>query len=305
MRLEFRVLWFENQPDDVRTQREEIEEHLREVGFVPEITMEPDAGNLEALSRQQKLFDDFDLVVVDYDLGSPGQDGDHVAREVRRSFGFTDIIFYSGRATVDLRQLVHDSQIDGVYCLERPRLAEKLGIHIDQLVRRLSRLEAMRGLAMGVVGRCDDEFRALLAGIYKGAEPALQKSMVEQLDSFVNGSAGLIAKKYSQCQSFSDRLESRAVTSFHLQKLALALLKGKEPFKLHRKVLSRYSEEVLTPRNILGHANEIRGASGWEVTSKGSMSITTTGFPKLRQSMASHRENICALGELLRGQRFE
>ena len=46
MRLEFRVLWFENQPDDVRTQREEIEEHLREVGFVPEITMEPDAGNL-------------------------------------------------------------------------------------------------------------------------------------------------------------------------------------------------------------------------------------------------------------------
>ena len=149
MRLEFTILWFENQPADVQTQVEEIEDHIREVGFIPHIKLEVNADNLEALSASQALYKDYDLVVVDYDLGTPGLNGDHVAQSVRQTFGFTDIIFYSGQKTVDLRQLVHDHQIDGVYCLERTSLAERLGSHIEQVVERLSAPSVNAGLAHG------------------------------------------------------------------------------------------------------------------------------------------------------------
>ncbi|WP_029922846.1 hypothetical protein [Nevskia soli] len=305
MRLEFRILWFENQPQDVRTQVEEIKEYLVEVGFIPRIDMEIDGGNISELSIRQQKYDDFDLVVVDFDLGDPARNGDQVAKEVRRGFGFTDIIFYSGKPRVDLRKLVHDNNIDGVYCLARTELAEKLGVHIDQAVKRLSRLEAMRGLIMGTVGKADDEFRALLSAAFASAEASSQAKMTKELDDLVANAAGLAQEKYAACKSFNERLVSRAVTSFHLQKLALFILKGDAVFANCRKILARYDNEVLSPRNTLGHATETRGERGWEVSSHGKPAISSADFVKLRQGMAIHLDNICALRPLLDGKRAE
>jgi hypothetical protein len=287
----------------VRTQIEEIEEHVREVGFIPKIQIEEDATRIDILSKQQQLYDDFDLVVVDYDLGNRAMTGDHVAQIIRSGFGFTDIIFYSGHKTVDLRKLIHERHIDGVYCLERPRLSERLGDHIDQVVRRLSRLEAMRGLAMGTVGKCDDELRLLLAAEHAAGKEEFQQGMVATLDGLVADSARLQGERYSVCKTLGDRLENRAVTSFHLQKLALAILKGNVTCASHRKVLGRYNDEVLRPRNTLGHAIETRGDRGWEVATQGDPAIGTAEFPKLRQNMALHLENINALRPLLEGER--
>jgi hypothetical protein len=299
MRLEFRILWFENQPDDVRTQIEEIEEHIHEAGFISRIHTETDGRNLAALSRQQTLYDDFDLVVVDYDLGDPQNNGDKVAKMVRRGFGFTDIIFYSGHNTVDLRTLVHQNNIDGVYCIERTNLSERLSVHIDQTVRRLSRLEAMRGLSMSTVGKCDDELRALLRAAFLMAEPKTQEEIRSTLDALVENGAAAARDTYAACQDFHACLSSRAVTSFHLQKLALKILKGNPICEEHRELLGRYNEEVLTPRNTLGHAIETRGSHGWEVAIHGTLAITRADFPRLRRNMARHLANICGIRPLL------
>lgn len=303
MRLEFRVLWFENQPQDVRTQIEEIEDYVREVGFIPQIEMQVDASNVEEYARRQQLYDEVDLVVVDYDLGNPDENGDHVAQMVRRGFGFTDIVFYSGHQTVNLRNLVKERGIDGVYCMARPQLAERLTEHIAQVVRRLSRLEAMRGLAMGTVGKVDDELRLLLAAAHSIASPEEQSKMNGTLDQMVADGAKLQGERYAKCESFDDRLASRAVTSFHLQKLALAVLKGNQACAEQRKVLCRYDSEVLGPRNTLGHATEVRGERGWEVTSHGNPAITTDDFPGLRQNLATHLTNVLAIRPIIEGER--
>ncbi|MBI1179839.1 MAG: hypothetical protein GC201_04725 [Alphaproteobacteria bacterium] len=303
MRLQFRVLWFENQPQDVRTQIEEIEEYVREVGFIPQIEMQVDASNLNEYARQQQLYNEVDLVVVDFDLGNPDENGDHVAQMVRRGFGFTDIIFYSGHKTVDLRNLVKERGIDGVYCMERPQLFERLALHIDQVVRRLSRLEAMRGLAMGTVGKIDDELRLLIAAEYGACTAAQQSQIVATLDDLVASGARVQAEGYAKCEDLAARLESRAVTSFHLQKLALAITKGNQACGDERKLLGKYDNEVLQPRNTLGHAIETKGDKGWEVTSAGKPPITSVDFRKLRQDLARHLANILSLRPILQGQR--
>lgn len=303
MRLQFRILWFENQPQDVRTQIEEIEEYLRDEGFIPQIEIQVDASNLEEYSRQQQLYDEVDLVVVDFDLGNPDENGDHVAQMVRRGFGFTDIIFYSGHKTVDLRTLVKERGIDGVYCMERPQLSEKLALHIDQVVRRLSRLEAMRGLAMGTVGKIDDELRLLIASEYVACPVEEQSRIVAKLDDLVADGARAQAEVYAKCEDLAARLESRAVTSFHLQRLALAITKGNEACVDERKLLGSYDNEVLQPRNTLGHAIETKGERGWEVTPAGKPPITYVEFPKLRRDLARHLTNILSLRSILQGQR--
>lgn len=300
MRLEFKILWFENQPQDVRAQVEEIEEHLQTCGFIPQIAMEIDARNLESLSRQQQLYDDFDLVVVDYDLGSEEMNGDQVARIVRRHFGFTDIIFYSGHRTVDLRDLVHKNGIDGVYCMSRPDLADKLGARIDQVVSRLSRLEAMRGLAMGTVGKCDDELRTVLEELFNSQDVRGQQTILEKLDKLVADSQSSAVEQYKKCDTLETKLNSRAVTSYHLQRMVRSLLKGMATVDEQRNTMGRYDEEVLKPRNILGHAIEARGDSGWEVTSRGADPITAADFPQLRRNLATHLKNIVAIRPLLK-----
>jgi len=292
MRLEFKILWFENQPNDVKTQVEEICYHLETVGFIPQITMVPDGENIEAFGEQQSRYDEFDLVVVDYDLGHPGRNGDWVAQQVRRYFGFTDIIFYSGKRPFELRKMVFDGGIDGVYCFSRPDLADKLAIHIEQVVRRLSRLEAMRGLAMGVVGKCDDEFKNFILHSFKVAEQTAQEKLDDELKSLVNSSQKLNFDNFGKCLDFESRMSSRCVTSFTLYKLAMYLLKKDLRCVNERRFLADYNDKVLEPRNRLAHAIETKQELGWVIESVAKPAMTLDDFPKLRQDMATHLENI-------------
>jgi hypothetical protein len=299
MRLEFRILWFENQPNDVRTQVEETEEHLRSIGFVPRILMVPDGSEIEKYGEQQSKYDEFDLVVVDYDLGNPEKNGDWVAGQVRRNFGFTDIIFYSGKKPGQLREMVFHEGIDGVYCISRPDLADKLASHIEQVMRRLSRLEAMRGLAMGVVGQCDNELKKLLLLSFSelGAEKKLE--LDSKLRDLVLSAREIGKSHFDKCESFADRLSSRSVTSFTLYKLAMYILKGNVKCVAQRRLLADYDPHVLEPRNRLAHATETRTDAGWSVETEAMPPITINDFPKLRKDLAIHLNNIFSIGPLL------
>jgi len=295
MRLEFKILWFENQPDAVKAQREDIIEYIQFVGFVPHVQMEESAANLEELAAAQEKYDEYDLVVVDYDLGEPGKNGDWVAQQVRRRFGFTDIIFYSGKKPGDLRKMVCEANIDGVYCFSRPQLSEKLVFHIDQVVRRLSRLEAMRGLAVGVVGKCDDELKKILHAIYLATDKAGKAKLNGAFDEAVARAAESSAAGYQRVGKFADKLSCRAASSFVLYKVALATLREHKGLEGQREKLVSYKEEVLDKRNVLGHATEEQAEDGWIVTSTTAPPIGSADFPLLRQNLASHLANVRAI----------
>ncbi|MEG3084853.1 hypothetical protein U1707_14465 [Sphingomonas sp. PB2P12] len=299
MRLDFKILWFENQPKDVRTQIDDIEEYLQSVGFIPHVHMEIDGSNVEALGRQQEAFDDFDLVVVDYDLGDDVRQGDWVAEHVRRHFGFTDIIFYSGKRPGDLRDLVCKKGIDGVYCFNRPDLTEKLALHIDEVVKRLSRLEAMRGLSMGVVGKCDDEFSSIIRHLFETAKPDWQKHMESKLDEVVENGLDAARKQYDKKTNFHQKLESRAVTSFHLWTLVRSFLGNNKDCAGQLARIANYNDEVLDPRNRLAHATERRDEKGWTVHSAANPPITKANFAELRVNLATHLETIREIGPIL------
>jgi len=259
---------------------DEIEEHLQGVGFVPHVEMKPNGNDVEALGLQQERFDEFDLVVVDYDLGHPEQNGDWVAKQVRRHFGFTDIIFYSGKKPGELRKLVYDGGIDGVYCFNRPELA-------------------MRGLAMGIVGRCDDDLRSLLTTAFGKLDGDGREKMEAKLDSLVASAREIGQKKFEQCKTFDEKLSSRSVTSFTLYKMGMFLLDGKAHCADQRAVLTAYDPEVLEPRNRLAHAIETKTAEGWVVETPSKPDITLADFPKLRTDLARHLGNIRSLAPLL------
>jgi hypothetical protein len=294
VRLEFTILWFENQLRDLANQIGELEVHIRKAGFIPNIKIERDASRLEEFSRRQEHFHEFDLVVVDWDLDGK-EKGDEVARRVRRHFGFTDILFYSGKKPDELRVMVMKKAIDGVYCVHRRNLIDRLTELVDDIVVGLSRLEAMRGLAMSVVGQCDEELKFLIGAISSSKDPEVQEAVTKLLDELVQDSYKRGTDGYANCKTLDERLTSFSVTSFHLWKLALQLTRGNGFVKAQREKLKKYDTEVIKQRNALGHAIEKETENGWEVEGTLGDPITRDDFPRLREHFASHLENIRAI----------
>ncbi|WP_440409443.1 hypothetical protein [Neorhizobium petrolearium] len=298
--MDFAILWFENQLRDLVGQIGELEHHISEAGFIPKIVYQPDSKELAKLSARQENFHEFDLVVVDWDLDGDDK-GDEVARQVRRRFGFTDIIFYSGKKPDDLRDMVKQKAIDGVYCIHRRDLIEKMIQRVDYVVAGMSRLAAMRGLSMGVVGQCDMELKSLVAEAYELVDRSVREKAISELDELVSSGQKKQMLAYEACGDLSARLDSRAISSFHLWKLAMMLIKGNPRFTKERKLLAEYDMEVLKPRNALGHAIEIEREGQWEIQIRDAGPMTSADFPKLRKAFASHISNIKAIRALLKG----
>ena len=303
MRLEFKVLWFENQMDGVQQAVKGMRGELFKHGLLLELDQQGDASKLDELRAHQEKFHDYDLVVVDWDLGDGQPKGDEVAERIRNSFGFTDIIFYSGKATDRLRDMVKDRAIDGVYCARRNELRDKLIEHVNHVVERLSRLEAMRGLAVVSAGRADDRMREVVRLAHAKMDAEAQSELIVAIDTKVAGAAVSHAKAYGKLKDLEGRLGSRALNSGILHEAATLsvqkIVADHPACEPHLAILKTYVEEVIQPRNALGHIDETREIDGWVINYASGKQLTKVGLSKMRQDLSRHLNNFAAISALL------
>lgn len=299
MRLEFTVLWFENQISEVRPAIQGLRDHLADAGFHLRVVEEADGSNIDARAREQELFHEVDLIVVDLDLGEAAEDGDEIAERIRRRFRFTDIVFYSGVAPSELRDRIQSRNVDGVYCMARNELRANLIDLVDDLIRRMSRLESMRGLAVATAGRADLRMRALLQAMHDGADEAGKAALVAFLDKEVKDGDDRLQRRYAQAGTMAEKVNSLACTSMVLLKAAKEFVGRRQDLRDHRKVLGRYQSEVMAVRNDLGHAVETRTEDGWMIRCHDGREITRDDFPTFRQDFSRHLANLDQLCRML------
>jgi CheY-like chemotaxis protein len=154
MQLEYRILWFEDQPRNVEPFANTIRDGLTDLGFVPQIDIRPViAGGPEPL-KNLPLARDVDLLLVDWHLGG-GYDGASLSKKLRQLFRYTDVVFYSSDVRGELRKLIFEQDIDGVHCCTRTHLSEQtLGI-IKTQMRKVLDLNHMRGIVMATTSDLD------------------------------------------------------------------------------------------------------------------------------------------------------
>jgi hypothetical protein len=300
MKLVFKVLWFENQPTAVEPAMKALGTRLDEHGFELELTMEENDSRVDVLSDRQDKFHDTDLVVVDFDLGDDSAKGDAVAKRIRNGFSFTDIIFYSGSRPNELRQRVSDQAIDGVYCMSRNELRAQLIERVDDVVRRMSRLESMRGLAAVTAGRGDQHLRSILTQIHDALDADGQRELVKAIDDEVHATAQRNQERYAALGNLDARIHDFACTSFALLKAAKMVV-GKHPELQKFKVcLGQYQQQVIEVRNKLSHIVEQEGDEGWVIVSKSDV-ITKDNFTDFRKGFSSQLKNLTSINAILTG----
>ncbi|MES2095614.1 MAG: response regulator [Pseudomonadota bacterium] len=306
MNLDIGILWIE---DSFNPQEEvDLKRRVQDAGFLARINTIPNSAGIEDLSRRHQLYHLYDLILLDYRLQD--ENGDELAPRIRELFPSTTILFYSGSAQVnDLRRMIAEKEVEGVYCSIRDRFIERAGALIDQTARSLDRLSGMRGLAMRVVAECDDHMRAAILSMSARDVNCAGKSV--DLDDAVFKDMDGLRKSYQEATDISARIESRAVDSAklfgHFRRLTKVVASDPGKFGLDadrlerlrelRNVSSQYDERVLRKRNILGHVKEVPTDAGWEL--QGAEGIAVCDFPDIRQAFATHIDAFREMRDLV------
>ena len=82
MRLDFNVLWIENQQDSVQSQKKRLEHVIRQEGFRLRVAFASSVEDALKYLAEDIYTDHVDLILMDYDLG-PGMKGNEGLVEVR------------------------------------------------------------------------------------------------------------------------------------------------------------------------------------------------------------------------------
>jgi hypothetical protein len=304
MRLDFNVLWIEDQPHNVSGFEESFRNKVEDEGFSLKIQWARSLDEAMPYLSEDVFRDNVDLVVVDYDLGLAAP-GNIAVREVRRMVRFKDIVFYSAKQTGDLRKMMSDDGIEGVWCAYRPNLSDTLNSLFDSLVKKVLDIDHCRGIVMGVTSDIDHIVQDCLLQL----EPHLTSECRELAENYISTilEEGLLHHTetrdvFAASKSISDLLaKHRVFTAIHKLGLLKRILESQydnEHVRL-RKAIGKYMNDVVPHRNTLGHRRLTANDGIRSLRSRGAKPVTAEELKAFRQLLIRYRDSFDELATAL------
>ncbi|MDC0657412.1 response regulator [Leisingera sp. SS27] len=298
MRLEFNVLWVEDQQDQVIAQKERISTLLRKEGFRFQVQFANSVEQASSFLSDDVYGDHIDLVLMDYDLGT-GKRGDEGLEIVRQEFPYKDIVFYSGQRTADLAQMVSDKHVQGVFVCHRPELPDTVHGVFENLVRKVLDIDHARGIVMGATSDIDNVIVGLLQKRFDDSHGEEQAALLSEIPKRLDQKKKAFGENLEtilQAQHPNDLLSHHSVfTSDDRLRLLGKLLKitGKDTEKL--KSFTDYRENVVPKRNDLAHVTvKVEGFSRKLIDRKG-IEFTSEQMNALRLKLLEFQEKLSEL----------
>jgi hypothetical protein len=259
MRLDFNVLWVDDQPERVKSQIEAISRHMADQGFAFNAKQCKALNEVTTFLTDDYFDDEIDLVLVDWDLGG-GVEGQEAIAHIREKVRYRDVVFYSaGKEPAELRELVFQSGLEGVYCASRELLVDEVQGVFDSLVKKVLDLDHTRGIVMGATSDIDHLLGKCLDCIHENATPEDQKVIFDKAVAVVRAtlqsSLGELEKLDSKT-SFDQLSDEHRIFSAHhrLRVLKVALKYASiSDLKRYEAAIVTYMQNVAPERNILGH----------------------------------------------------
>jgi DNA-binding NarL/FixJ family response regulator len=297
MNLTFNVCWIEDQASDAEV--DDIMSAIRKNGFHPQIDRIETDEQIKSFAEQQNHYHDFELILLDLRLGD-GLRGNEIAKDVRRHFPSTPLLFYSGVDETELRRMMFEAGVEGVYCVHRDRLSERTHELVRDLSPALNRLNSMRGLAAQVVADCDQQLRQIL--LHFGRDDRKAAEICESIKAKVIAFSEGQKEKLGTFGSLEELIHGLPVPSgilFSEAKERARSENGTDEVRELLRSLKNYPNKVLFRRNTLAHALEERTEEGWIIHRKGGQPLTRDDFERYRAEFLAHHRDVYALRRLL------
>lgn len=259
MRLDFNVLWVDDQPDRVDAQIKAISKEMEEHGFEFRPTVCRSIREVHGRVADDVFNDEVDLILVDWDLGD-SVEGQSAIAAIREHIPYKDVVFYSAnRAADELRQLAFSERLEGIYCITRVDLVDEVIGVFESLVKKVLDLDHVRGIVMGATSDIDQMVLESLAHIHEIADATNQQAMLaEALQRVEDKTKDLerTIEKLRKASAFPEFLEVHAVfTANDRLRMLKRLLEtdSLKPHSVYVPAVVSYMKEIVPDRNILGH----------------------------------------------------
>lgn len=292
MRIDYKILWFEDSEDWYNSIIEEIEDYLDDHGFKLNSKRFENGNDLESIDLSY-----FDLILMDFNL-SNGDNGGRLIESIRRHDVFTEVIFYSQNSISKLRDELKSKSLEGVYCSSRnpEEFLPKVQKIIFTTIKKVQDLNNMRGLVMAETAILDSKMLDIARRFVENPEnhatkieikDKVLKTIKDRLKDFESYDPLTDFEKIITNTYFEAALKWRVVKNISDDLAKVNLINPEQ-----HALVKNYENEIIQPRNKLAHLKEMTDETGKQV-------LTTKGFTFndevcviLRKNLQKHLVNF-------------
>lgn len=307
MRLDFNVLWVDDQPGAVAAQRTAIRNGMEQEGFEFNPTMCRSLAEVQAQIADDVFNDQVDLILVDWDLGG-AVEGQQVIAEIRDSIRYKEVIFYSAMNSADaLRKLASDNGLEGIYCASRADLVDEVLGVFESLIKKVLDLDHTRGIVMGSTSDIDQLIIECVDAVHGKLNEREQAALVAEALTIIDTRMKEHAAAFATLQGAATmaallKAHGHFTAIDRLRILSRAL--KQEAFKDHqgsREWVVKYISDVVPKRNDLGHKVLLPDGRTMAIAViGGEKTISIDEMRELRKLILSSRGEFRALRDALR-----
>lgn len=301
MRLDFNVLWVDDQPDHVESQKKNLALKMAEEGFEFKPTQCTTMAQVEAAISENVFKDEIDLILVDWDLGNDVHGEDAIDR-IRQIVQFKDVVFYSGQATVDdLREKVFNKKLEGVYCASRADLIDEVIGVFDSLIKKVLDLDHTRGIVMGATSDIDHMVNTCLTLAHDKLDDAGKTEFIYEALNRVATKVDkltVLGKKLQEKPSVKALFKAHMLFTSDDRLQLLEKILGMPAFEAHSvsvTTVASYRDGVVQGRNMLGHAILVPQGRPDRVTDDTGKEVDINQMRDLRKLILSLRADFRVL----------
>lgn len=307
MRLDFNILWVEDQPQRVMSQFENVTLRLEKHGFRCKSEFVKTLDEAKGFLNNDIYGDHIDLVLMDFDLGQGGR-GDDGLVDVKNVFPYKDIVFYSSDAP-NLLSMVADKMlkninVQGVYCSTRADIPEVVEGVFEALVKKVLDIDHSRGIVMGATSDIDHLVNDCLDEIFKNEDEGRTVTALDVVK-------GQVEKKRADFEEGVGKVEAvtrlpdlqelhNVYTSNDRLTLLKKMLKTQNGHVDNVKEINAYSGTILPRRNDLAHVRVVVEGFSRKLYSRKGEELTSEQMKALRQELLKYQDFFDSLAQGLK-----
>ena len=313
MRIDYNILWFENEQTAYEIKRDFVKDILEEFCFnFPEPRHEKDGSNIDSIDYSK-----YDLIIADMNL-----DGNDKAMRlidrIRNNQILTEVLFYSSAGEDVLRNELAKYKIDGAYCSGREdyEFEDKVRNVIQTLIKKTQDLTNLRGLVMSEVSELDSLMEEIIQTYYSSKSidseewrlfkshiiKDIQKSTLKRIkegkitQNKEDGSLDEIDCPKSCTHIWMDANTIEEIISnfeFDSSKKAHTICEILKKINISQNYsFSDYDKEIIQVRNNLAHSkSELKDGKEILVTKKsGEILFTQDSFITIRKNIKKYHD---------------
>ena len=303
MKLDFKLLVIDDNPTDLpQNALVELCEFLQSKGFALYQTVPNDVSQIAINALSNSDGSEFDLVIIDYNLGAGQPDGSLAARAFRQNWRYTDIIFYSSIPPKELLKKLAEQDVAGVFVANRnDDLGDALVGVAQTIIGKAVDLTHMRGIALAEVADMDVMIEDVLWRAFSSTHTDVSPAATRTLLKLVEGGKKRVQELEAH-QAASEILEVvKSNVKFTLADKYHALSRVSKSLGFEDQFKTLNEQNIINKRNLLAHAREGVGQNGTptlkSIKDEIEIEIDDAWMTVLRTELRNHRNalaDVCA-----------